>query len=238
MNLMNSNKRLLASTIFASVLLFGLIPFVHIQSIYAQLPEVLDLDQIPGGQLAKGIIDNTVDKFTDKGNYLKIDKAVIAKSQDEVHAVLKTHGHIPTDGSGDAFGYGIITSAGVNAIMVSTTHGGVRDSEVQKNNDDPGWHNHYVTLGKDDACGSGPGVKQITFESPGNVHIIGPVATLSHLPATFTGTDALTNKPLTLSPGTDVKEVVSFKLAPKFSGGNLIAVCVTDIQDANKLVTN
>jgi hypothetical protein len=31
-------------------------------------------------------------------------------------AVLYTAGHIPKDGSGGAFGYGILTSAGLNAV--------------------------------------------------------------------------------------------------------------------------
>ena len=49
-----------------------------------------------------------------------IDKAVIAKSTNNVQAVLQSHGHIPTKGEGSAFGYGILTTQGLNAIMVST----------------------------------------------------------------------------------------------------------------------
>jgi hypothetical protein len=59
---------------------------------------------------------------------------------------------------------------------------------------------------------------------------------MANMPATFTGTDSFTGKKLTLSPGTDVDNVVSFKLDPKFDAGQLKAVCVTDIRDADKII--
>jgi hypothetical protein len=60
-------------------------------------------------------------------DYRIIDKAVIAKSANNVQAVLQSHGHILTNGEGGAFGYGILTTQGLNAtIMVRTTHKGVR----------------------------------------------------------------------------------------------------------------
>ncbi|HXT83238.1 MAG TPA: hypothetical protein VN704_02735 [Verrucomicrobiae bacterium] len=43
---------------------------------------------------------------------------------------------------------------------------------------------------------------------------------------------------ITISPGTDVKYVVSFKLLPLFSGNTLTNVCVTDIKSANKVIHN
>ncbi len=42
---------------------------------------------------------------------------------------------------------------------------------------------------------------------------------------------------LTIEPGTNVEDVVSFKLAPQFNDNNeLEAVCVTDLQSAENIV--
>ena len=62
-----------------------------------------------------------------------------------VQAVLQAHGHIPTKGERGAFGYGILTTQGLNAIMVSTTHEG-KDSEDRTNAADTRWHNYFVKL--------------------------------------------------------------------------------------------
>lgn len=147
-------------------------------------------------------------------------------------ALLETHGHIPTDGSGGAFGYGILTSEGLDAVVVSTTHAGVLDGEEQEDADDPVWHNHFVTLGEDsENCGNDPNVESITFESPGQVNINGNNANLRDIPASFSGTNALTNNDLTIEPGTDVDDVVSFKLSPQFNDNDeLEAVCVPDLK--------
>ncbi len=76
----------------------------------------------------------------------------------------------------------------------------------------------------------------ITYQSPGSVIINKDKAVLSNLPATFTGTDSFTKKPLTLTPGTDVDNVVSLKLDPKKVAGELKAVCVTDIRNADRII--
>jgi hypothetical protein len=122
--------------------------------------------------------------------------------------------------------------------VVSTTHSGVLDSEEQSDADDPVWHNHFVTLAEDsDACGNDPKVETITFESPGQVKIENSNADLTQIPASFSGTDALTNDDLTIDPGTDVEDVVSFKLSPQFKDNDeLEAVCVTDLQSAENIV--
>ncbi len=171
-------------------------------------------------------------------DYLDIDKAVIAADPKKLQAVLQTHGHIPKDGSGGAFGYGILTEkGGFDAVMVSTTHKGVKDSVKQTNANDPVWHNHYISLGTNALCGNNPAVKDITFQSPGTITVNKDRAVMSNMPATFTGTDALTGKKLTLSPGTDVDNVVSFKLDPKFNAKKeLKAVCVTDIRNADIII--
>ncbi len=153
-------------------------------------------------------------------------------------AFLETHGHIPTNGDGGAFGYGILTSEGLDAVVVSTTHAGVLDSEEQDDANDPVWHNHFVTLGQgSDSCGDDPNVESITFESPGQVNINDNNADLTDIPASFSGTDALSGDDLTIEPGTDVENVVSFKLSPQFNDDDeLEAVCVTDIQSAENIV--
>ena len=123
-------------------------------------------------------------------------------------------------------------------MVVSTTHAGVQDSEEQSNASDPVWHNHYVTLSQDsDYCGNDSKVESITFESPGQVDIRDDNADLTKLPSSFSGTDALSGADLTIKPGTSVKDVVSFKLAPQFNdNGELEAVCVTNIQSAENIV--
>jgi hypothetical protein len=177
---------------------------------------------------------------SDGGNdeFLNISEATIDADSDEMSAFLETHGHIPTNGDGGAFGYGVLTDEGLDAVVVSTTHAGVQDSEEQSNVSDPVWHNHYVTLGQDsDYCGNDSKVESITFESPGQVDISDNNADLTQLPASFSGTDALSGADLTIKPGTSVKDVVSFKLVPHFNdNGELEAVCVTNLQSAENIV--
>ena len=62
-------------------------------------------------------------------SFLLIEKAEVS-ANGELEATLFTEGVIPTDGSEGAFGYGILTNDG-DAILVSTTHAGVLDSEEQ-----------------------------------------------------------------------------------------------------------
>ena len=173
------------------------------------------------------------------GDFLTIKIATTQSVTDKLEAKLITHGLIPKDGSGGAFGYGILTSAGLDGIIVATTHGGVLDSAIQKNANDPVWHNHFVKLASQGACGGGPGVVDITFESPGKVNVNGNSIQLRDIPSTFTGTNALTGLPTTITPGTNVQNVVSFQLSPVFdSNHNLQAVCVIDIAPAEKLKIN
>ena len=71
--------------------------------------------------------------------YLIINNAIVQSAG--LNAILRTNGVIPTDGSGGAFGYGIVTSAGLSAVIVATTHQGVRDSVTQGSGAGPIWHN-------------------------------------------------------------------------------------------------
>ena len=81
-------------------------------------------------------------------------------------------------------------------------------------------------------------VDKITFQSPGQVRIQSTDALQARIPNWFTGTDSLTNQPLTLSPGNNVVDAVSFSLIPIGVGpGNTTpsAVCVVieDVADRN-----
>jgi hypothetical protein len=162
----------------------------------------------------------------------------VDEEEEEILALLRTGGIIPTDGSAGAFGYGILTDAGLDAVIVTTTHAGIKDSEVQEDASDPVFHNHYVKLatGLSGLC-DGPEVADLTFESPGDVNVLQELVALRHLPFSFSGTSALTNQPLTITPGGNVENVVSFTLEPKFDDeGNLAAVCVNDITPAQDLI--
>jgi hypothetical protein len=175
---------------------------------------------------------------TSNEDFLNIREATIDADSDEMSAFLETHGPIPTNGDGGPFGYGILTSEGLDAVVVSTTHAGVLDSEEQSDANDPVWHNHFVTLVSDSKnCGDDPAVQYITFESPGQVNIEDNSADITQIPSSFSGTDAFSGDDLTIEPGTDVDDVVSFKLSPQFNDDEeLQAVCVTDIQSAENIV--
>jgi hypothetical protein len=130
-----------------------------------------------------------------------------------------------------------LTDAGLDGIMITTSHAGVRDSEVQDDASDPVFHNHYVELatGLSGLC-EGPEVADLTFESPGDVNVLQRFVLMHDLPFSFSGTSALTDEPLTITPGGNVEDVVSFTLEPKFDNeGNLAAVCVNDITPAENL---
>src|SRR5918996_1278490 len=114
-------------------------------------------------------------------SFLVIEKAEVS-ANGELEATLTTEGVIPTDGSEGAFGYGILTDDG-DAILVSTTHAGVLDSEEQDYILDPTWHTHLVRLGDDVAeCGEDQGIVDITWQSPGQVEINDDIASISGVP--------------------------------------------------------
>src|ERR671910_3428074 len=165
-------------------------------------------------------------------SFLTIQRAEVS-ANGELNARLITEGVIPTDGSEGAFGYGILTDDG-DAILVSTTHAGVLDSEEQNYILDPTWHNHFVTLGEVAECGEDQGVVDITWQSPGEVRINDNRARISDVPTDeFEGWHSITGEELSMTLGEDVSNVVSFKLDPVFDEEDgLQAVCVTDITPA------
>jgi hypothetical protein len=173
------------------------------------------------------------------------DAEVKIKDNDELDAKIEAEEDIPEDGSGGAAGYGILTAE--DALIVTTTHGGVYDSQEQDDADDPVWHNHLVTLDSDsEECEDDPKINEITFESPGTVNINDEIAQLKNVPTEdFEATnvdrpatdeeDIELGEEITLEPGTDVQDVVSFKLEPQFDDDEIEAVCVTDIEPADNV---
>jgi hypothetical protein len=186
-----------------------------------------------GTAVAAPVLATTVEDF------LIIERARVTVDNDELSARLITEGVIPTDGSGGAFGYGILTNDG-DAILVATTHAGVLDSEEQNYILDPTWHNHLVTLGDVAECEGDQGVVDITWQSPGEVRINDNGARISDVPTDeFEGWHSITGEDLSMTLGEDVSNVVSFKLRPVFDEHNgLQAVCVTDIRSAGDIDVN
>jgi hypothetical protein len=169
-------------------------------------------------------------------SFLVIESAEVTVDDDELRARLITEGEIPTDGSEGAFGYGVLTDDG-DAILVSTTHAGVLDSEEQNYILDPTWHNHLVRLGDVEQCKESPGVIDITWQSPGEVEIDDNNAEISDVPTDeFDGWHSITGEGLSMTLGEDVSNVVSFRLDPVFDKETgLEAVCVTDITPAEDI---
>ena len=173
-------------------------------------------------------------------SFLTLERANVSIDDDELTTRLIVEGLlIPTDGTGGAFGYGILTEDGDDAILVAHTHPGVMDSEDQRFIEDPIWHNHFVKLGDNvEQCGEDQGVVDVTWQSPGEVRIDDNTARISGVPTDeFEGWDSITGKELSMTLGETVSEVISFKLDPVFDEEDgLQAVCVTDIRSAEEEV--
>lgn len=168
-------------------------------------------------------------------SFLTIERANVLNDDDELTATLNVEGLlIPINGTGGAFGYGILTDDG-DAILVTHTHPGVLDSEAQRFIEDPVWHNHFVKLDDVEQCGEDQGVINITWQSPGVVTIDDNTARINDIPTDeFEGWDSISGEPLSMMLGDDVSKVISFKLDPVFGEDGLEAVCVTDIRSAEE----
>ena len=167
--------------------------------------------------------------------FLTITEAEVEVNEDSLEADLETKKTVPTDGSGGAFGYGVITDSGLSAIIVTTTHAGVQDSEAQSGPSDPVMHNHYVALTDSDANCPGLAVQDITFEEPGDVVVSGKNVKIEDVPLSFTGTHSLTGAEISFDLDPNVGAAVSFTLAPVFDNEDIVAVCVNDVQAAQNL---
>jgi hypothetical protein len=167
---------------------------------------------------------------------LDVKKAIINIEEDVItDIVFKTRGEIPKFGTGENFGYGVVTLVNDTLNVIATTSHpnlGIVDSELQEDENDPVFHNHYVVLGTDaENCGVNEedepnlSIADLSFESPGEVFIKGNAAILRDLPPSaegqFTGVE--------ITPGTNIQIVASFLLEPVFVEGELAAVCVTDV---------
>jgi hypothetical protein len=174
-------------------------------------------------------------------SFLTIERADVSVNDDDddLTARLIAEGvRIPTNETGKAFGYGILTDDG-DAILVAHTHPRVLDSEDQRFIEDPIWHNHFVKLGDVEQCVEDQGVIDITWQSPGVVRIDDNTARISGIPTDeFEGWDSITGEPLSMTLGEDVSDAVSFKLDPVFDEeeDGLEAICVTDIRSAEEEV--
>jgi hypothetical protein len=169
-------------------------------------------------------------------SFLTIERAnVLTEEDDELTTTLNVEGLlIPINGTGGAFGYGILTDDG-DAILVTHTHPGVMDSEAQRFIEDPVWHNHFMKLDDVEQCGEDQGVINITWQSPGVVTIDDNTARINDVPTDeFEGWDSITGEPLSMMLGDDVSDVISFKLDPVFGEDGLEAVCLTDIRSAEE----
>jgi hypothetical protein len=172
-------------------------------------------------------------------SFLTIERADVLTDEDdeELTTTLIVEGlQIPINGTGGAFGYGILTDDG-DAILVTHTHPGVMDSEAQRFIEDPVWHNHFVKLGDVEQCDEDQGVINITWQSPGVVTIDDNAAKINYVPTDeFEGWHSITGEPLSMMLGDDVSDVISFKLDPVFGEDGLEAVCLTDIRSAEEEV--
>jgi len=144
-----------------------------------------------------------------------------------------------------AYGFGVISDAGLDGILVTTTHGGVLDSAAQSDASDARFHNHYVALQKSsEGSGLCPTleVKNISWDEPGDVTLLGDVA-LFDGPTKFHSHDSLTGDKVKFDTHGPIGGVVSFTITP-VDGDGLVsldpisAVCIDVVGRATPLVDN
>ena len=167
--------------------------------------------------------------------------AVITDSSELEKVRIYTGIEVPTDGSGGAFGYGVISGAGLEAIIVTTTHAGVYDSIAQEDADDASFHNHYVTLHdlEDDAKCPGLEVKDISFQEPGDVSVSGKIVVIEDTPYYFGGTHSLSQENISFNSDMEVGNIVYFTIDPVNADGetsvtDIAAVCINDVTGTQK----
>ena len=175
------------------------------------------------------------------GSFLDIKKAKVTVDSTEFEkAKIETKATVEETG---AYGYGIISGAGLEAIAVSTTHGGVLDSEAQVDANDASFHNHYVALQmSSDGTGLCPGleVRDISFQQPGDVEIKNKKAIMEDIPFYFAGTHSLSGENISFNADGNVDAVVSFTINPVDGTGttsitDIQAVCINDVAPTSNL---
>ena len=178
-------------------------------------------------------------------SHLDVEQTTIATDSSEIErATFFAHDSIPTDGSGGAFGFGVITDAGLEAIAVTTTHAGVKDSVAQADASDPVFHNHYVALEdlEDDSLCPGLQVRDITFQEPGDAAVTDNKVSMTDVPYSFAGTHSLTGDEISFMSDHNVGMAVSFTINPVDGDGNtsvtdIAAVCINDVKPADNQYT-
>lgn len=164
--------------------------------------------------------------------------AVADANKKSIHATIIADDDIEEEG---AYGFGVITSAGLEGILVTTTHGGIQDSAAQTDASDTSFHNHYVALtdngNTEDTC-PGLEVVDITWDAPGDVTVIDNVAVFDG-PAKFKSIHSLTGDKIKFKTHGPVGAVVSFTIDPVDVNGDTIedindlaAVCINDVTPA------
>ncbi len=162
-------------------------------------------------------------------------------NEKNIGAIINSDDTIEESG---AYGYGVVTGAGLESILVTTTHGGVLDSAAQTDASDARFHNHYVAVQDSQVDGSGlcPAleVRDISWDEPGSVTVLDDTAIFDG-PIEFESTHSLTGDEVTFSNLGPVGAVVSFTLTPVDSDGNLsldpiVAVCIDAAEVANPLI--
>ena len=164
-----------------------------------------------------------------------IVSATATTGESTLDATITTATKINKGGQDGAFGYGVVTLAGLggtgDSLIVATTHKGVLDSEKQGGDQfSPVWHNHFVELAgagtycTDSNTAAGlPAleVATLSFESPGKVKVKKQTQlSLEDMPSVLSGTNALTGTPYTWTPNTDAELIVQFTLRPVDDDGN------------------
>jgi hypothetical protein len=166
------------------------------------------------------------------------DFAAVAKADKKtIDAVIISEDDVLEAG---AYGYGVITDAGLEAILVTTTHGGIQDSAAQSDKDDASFHNHYVALKEAESTGCDTlEVVDITWDAPGTVAVIDNVAVFDG-PTKFKSTHSLTGDKVQFNTREPVMAVVAFDINPVDSDGNttldpaeLAAVCIENVTPAS-----
>ena len=171
--------------------------------------------------------------------------AVTISGEDQISAVVNSTATIEETG---AYGYGIISDAGLDALLITTTHGGIQDSSAQTGSADASFHNHYVALTDANALciehvGSGTlAVVDISLDAPGVVTLIDDVAVFSG-PTEFESTHSLTGEEVEFETDGTIGAVVSFDIEPidedgagTFVVADIAAVCISNVTPATSLV--
>lgn len=143
-----------------------------------------------------------------------------------------------------AYGFGVTTSAGLEGILVTTTHGGVLDSAAQTDANDARFHNHYLSVQDSKVDGSGLcptfEVKDISWDAPGDVTILEDTAVFDG-PTEYKSTHSLTGAEVTFDNLGPIGSVISFTITPVDGNGNfsvdpIVAVCIDAAGNAAPLV--